>query len=190
MKKKIAVLKAQVPFMRGGAELLVENLTSELNKRGFNAEIVSVPFKWYPGNTLTDCVFAWQFIDLSESNGSKIDLVISTKFPTYVVKHENKVTWLMHQFREAYDLYDSVEYAGLSTFENGNEIRNRIIKIDNKKIPESKKIYTISKNVTHRLKKYNNIDSTPLYHPPTHIGKYKTNGYGDFILSEIGRAHV
>ena len=32
MRKKVCVLHAQVPFVRGGAELLVENLTEELKK--------------------------------------------------------------------------------------------------------------------------------------------------------------
>lgn len=186
MKKKIAVLHAQVPFVRGGAELLVENLTKELNKRNYEAELVSLPFKWYPNNTLIDNVLAWRLIDLSESNGNKIDLVISTKFPTYAVKHENKVIWLMHQFREAYDLCDNKEYSGLNTIQDGVSTRNKIHKIDDTIIPEAKEIFSISKNVTKRLKKFNNIDSIPLYHPPMHIGKYRSNNYDNYILS-VGR---
>lgn len=185
-KKKVCVLHAQVPFVRGGAELLVENLTNELRKRNFDAELVSIPFKWYPYNTLLDSVLAWKMIDLSETNGNKIDLVISTKFPTYAVNHENKVLWLMHQFREAYDLRDSVEYAGLNTMPGGGHIRKKIEVLDNILIPESKEIYSISKNVTERLHKFNNIDSIPLYHPPTHIGKYKSENYDNYIIS-VGR---
>lgn len=186
MKKKVCVLHAQVPFVRGGAELLVENLTCELKNRGYEAELVSLPFKWYPNTTLTDSMLAWRLIDLSESNGSKIDLVIGTKFPTYVVNHENKVLWLMHQFREAYDLADSVDYAGLNTIPNGYAMKNKIIQIDNKLIPECKDVYSISKNVTNRLKKHNGLDSIPLYHPPKHVGKYYCDSYDNYILS-VGR---
>lgn len=185
-RKKICVLHAQVPFMRGGAELLVENLTKELNKRNFDAELVSLPFKWYPNNTLIDSILAWRMIDLSETNGNKIDLVISTKFPTYAVNHKNKVLWLMHQFREAYDLRDNREYAGLNTLPDGPRTRSKIEKIDNILIPEAKEVYTISENVSSRLKKYNNIESIPLYHPPMHVGKYKTETYNNYILS-VGR---
>ena len=106
-KKKVAVLHAQVPFVRGGAELLVENLTKQLKIRGFDAEIVSLPFKWYPNNTLLDSYLAWHMLDLTESNGQKIDLVIATKVPTFMIQHPNKVVWLMHQFRTAYDLQDN-----------------------------------------------------------------------------------
>ena len=185
-KKKICVLHAQVPFMRGGAELLVENLTRELNIRNFEAELVSLPFKWYPNNSIVDSILAWRMVDLSESNGNKIDMVISTKFPTYAVNHENKILWLMHQFREAYDLCDIEEYAGLNTLPGGEKLRKKIVEIDNKLIPESKAIYSISKNVTNRLKKFNNLDSIPLYHPPMHVGKYINESYGNYILS-VGR---
>ena len=30
--------------------------------------------------------------------------MIATKFPSYVVRHPNKVVWLVHQFRQAYEL--------------------------------------------------------------------------------------
>lgn len=189
MKKKICILHAQVPFVRGGAELMVESLTNELRKRDYDAEIISMPFKWYPNNVLLDSTLAWRMIDLSESDGEKIDLVIATKFPTYVTNHSNKILWLMHQFREAYDLCDSKEYCGLNTYQGGTELRNKVIGIDNKVIPECKSIYTISENVSSRLKKYNKIDSTPLYHPPKHVGKYQFGEYGDYILS-IGRLDV
>lgn len=184
--KKVCVLHAQVPFVRGGAELLVENLTKELNKRNFEAELVSLPFKWYPNNSLIDSILAWRMIDLTETNGNKIDLVIGTKFPTYAVNHENKILWLMHQFREGYDLCDNKDYAGLNTIPGGADTLRKIRELDNKLIPEAKEIYTISQNVTSRLKKFNNIDSIPLYHPPMHVGKYKSENYDNYILS-VGR---
>ena len=40
-----------------------------------------------------------------ESNGTPVDLVIPTKFPSYLVRHPRKVAWLFHQHREAYDLF-------------------------------------------------------------------------------------
>ena len=43
-------------------------------------------------------------IDLTEAAGKRIDLVIATRFPSYLVKHPNKVVWLIHQLRQAYDL--------------------------------------------------------------------------------------
>ena len=48
---------------------------------------------------------AWRLLDLSEVDGQRIDLVIATRFPSYLVKHPNKVVWLVHQLRQAYDLH-------------------------------------------------------------------------------------
>lgn len=186
MKKKVAVLHAQVPFNRGGAELMVESLTLQLKKRGFDAEIISMPFKWYPNNALLDSYFTWRMVDITEANGEKIDLVIATKVPTYLAQHSNKVTWLMHQHRMAYDLKDHIPAGGFNTIPGGQEMIRKIRQMDNLAIPESKGVYSISKKVTERLKQYNGIDSTPLYHPPSLVGRYYCEEFDDYILS-VGR---
>lgn len=184
--KKIAVLHAQIPFAHGGAELMVEALTRELRARGFDAELISIPFRWYPENGLYDNMLMWKMLDLSEVNGETIDLVIPTKFPTYGINHPNKVLWLMHQHRAAYDLYMNQDHFGLGTIANGEQMKKRIIKFDHTALKESKKIYTISNNVSERLKENNALGSEALYHPPAHLGRYYTETYGDYILS-VGR---
>lgn len=185
-KKKIAVLHAQVPFVRGGAEILVETLVKQLKIRNYDAELIAIPFKWYPNNSLLDSVLAWKMVDVKETNGSKIDLVIGTKFPTYVVDHPNKVLWLMHQHRAAYDLYNSYEYAGLHTISGGSDLKSKIEVIDNNAISNIKNRYTISQNVTNRLKRYNNIAASTLYHPPSLAGRYFSEDYSNYIVS-VGR---
>ena len=52
MKKKIIITASQVPFVKGGAELMVDFLQKNLVKRGFDAEIVALPYKWYPEKSL------------------------------------------------------------------------------------------------------------------------------------------
>src|SRR5438034_221202 len=102
--RTVVVCEAQVPFVHGGAEVHVRELTRELVARGYRTELVSVPFKWYPKDEILPHAAAWRLIDLSESNGQPIDLVIASKFPTYFVRHPNKVAWLIHQYRAAYEL--------------------------------------------------------------------------------------
>lgn len=188
-KKKIAVCFAQVPFVRGGAELLVEALHAELQKRNYDCESISIPFKWYPHEEILKHAFIWRLVDLTESNGTKIDMVISTKFPSYLVKHENKVTWLIHQYREVYDLLGT-KYC---SFDKNNAVHRNIIeniyRIDEVSLGECRKIYTISKNNAHRLKRFNNIEGIPLYHPPKLVGRYRFDNMGNYILS-VGRLDV
>src|SRR6266513_965936 len=105
---RIAVCRPQVPFARGGVEIFTDDLVSELCTRGHDADLVTVPFKWYPGERVLTQAFLWRLLDLEEADGRPIELVIATKFPSYVVRHPNKIVWLVHQFRQAYD-WDGTE---------------------------------------------------------------------------------
>ena len=101
---RIAVVRPQVPFERGGAEIMADRLVEELVDHGHEAELVTVPFKWYPGARVLTQAFLWRLLDLDEADGRPIDLVVATKFPSYLVRHRNKRVWLLHQFRQAYEL--------------------------------------------------------------------------------------
>ncbi|MFH5181198.1 glycosyltransferase family 4 protein [Paenibacillus sp. TAB 01] len=185
MKKKIAICHAQVPFFYGGGEVHAESLKRELLKRNFHADIVTLPYKWYPNDQLVQSMLNWRLIDLSESNGEKIDLVIPMKFPSYGVQHENKVVWLMHQFRQVYDLYGT-QYSEFDHTPENQSTRELVKRFDFNTINECRKIYTTSNNNSSRLQKYNSISAEVLYHPPKHYGNYYTEDYNNYILS-VGR---
>lgn len=178
---KIAIATVQVPFITGGAEILTDMLCQELKKRGHQVDIVTIPFKWYPSDTLLNCMLIGRMMDLSEVNGEKIDLVIATKFPAFYVQHENKVIWLMHQHRQAYDLWGT-EFGDLDKVPEGETIRQIIKQSDNRYIPEAKYVYTIAQNTTQRLLQYNGIKSEALYHPPLNHDKLYCASYGDYIF--------
>jgi glycosyltransferase involved in cell wall biosynthesis len=125
-------------------------------------------------------------IDLGEANGAKIDMVIPIKFPAYGVRHEKKVLWICHQHRAAYDLYHHAAYSGFGTIENGDAMRDAIVRFDNVTLKEAVATYTLSKTVSDRLRKFNGFDSVPLYQPPPLEGRYYCADYGDYILS-VGR---
>ena len=101
---RVLVCDVQVPFVHGGAEILVRELVRQLGAAGHVADMVSVPFKWYPKEEILGHAAAWRLLDLSESNGQPVDVAIATKFPSYFVRHHHKVTWLVHQYRAAYEL--------------------------------------------------------------------------------------
>src|SRR5213593_2443079 len=126
---RIAVCVPQVPFVRGGAEIFADRLVEELRGRGHETDLVTVPFKWYPGTRVLTQAFLWRLADLEEADGRPIDLVVATKFPSYVVRHQNKRVWLLHQFRQAYE-YDRTE---LGQFGEGGEdraLRRKVQQLD------------------------------------------------------------
>lgn len=181
----VLILGVQVPYVRGGAEILAQSLKEKVQEAGHRADIVTLPFRWIPKSELVKNCLAWRLINLEEINGEKIDRVIATKFPSYLIEHPRKVTWLVHQFREIYDLYNT-QYTAFKNDLDDNQVRDAIIKMDSEALKESARVYTISKNVSQRLLTYNNRRSTPLY-PPPHMGdRYRTESYGDFVLC-VGR---
>jgi glycosyltransferase involved in cell wall biosynthesis len=178
----VLVCETQVPLVRGGAELLVRQLVAELRRRGVATDRVSLPFKWYPKEEILPHAAAWRMLDLSESNGRPIDLVITTKFPTYFARHPRKVCWLVHQHRAAYELC-ATEYSDFAHEDIDVGLRDRIMALDERMLGECAGVYTISRTVTARLQKYNGVPSTPLYHPPLLAPKLTPGRYGDYLLS-------
>jgi glycosyltransferase involved in cell wall biosynthesis len=185
MIRTVAVCEAQVPFVHGGAELHVRGLVDQLRQRGYRAERVSVPFKWYPKEELLAHAAAWRMVDLSESNGERIDLVVATKFPTYFVRHPNKVTWLFHQYRAIYDLCGT-PYSEFSHTEADVRLRDRLMTLDRGALTESVALFSNARNTAARLAHYNGLSAEPLYHPPPLAGKLKAGESGDYFLS-VGR---
>jgi glycosyltransferase involved in cell wall biosynthesis len=192
-KMRILVVNTHVPFIQGGAEFLAYNLTESLKRHGHKVEEVKIPFKWYPPERILDHILASRLTDLTESCGEPVDLTIGLKFPSYFIKHHNKVLWVLHQYRSAYNFWET-EYSDLLG-EKGASVRDAIIKADNTYIPEARKVLTISKTVSDRLRRYNNIDSKPIYHPPPNHEKLYSGKHENYIffpsrLSVYKRQHL
>ncbi len=178
---KIVITTVQAPFVTGGAEFLATNLKNALLNKGHEAEIVTIPFMDSPINLIEDHIVASRLLDLTNSWAGKVDLCIGLKFPAYYIPHPNKVIWALHQHRAAYDLFDT-EYSNLKDDIEGNKFKQIIYNADNIYLKEAKRIYTIANNVTKRMKKYNSINSIPLYHPCPDMDKFYKDNLEDYIL--------
>ena len=161
---RIIIATVQVPFVQGGAEVLAADLLGALREHGHEAEIVAIPFKTHPPERIMDQMLACRLLDLDEFNGKAVDKVIALKFPAYLIPHKNKVLWLIHQHRVAYDLWDH-PFGSLKRDPWGMVVREMIREADRQLIPDAKSLFTISKNVTRRLSHYCGIESVPLYPP-------------------------
>lgn len=161
---RIAITTAQVPFIRGGAELMTANLRSALEKNGHHVEIVSMPFVFNSMSAIMENMDCWAKQDFDRFDIGYIDTVICLKFPTYYLNHHNKIVWLMHQHRGVYDLWDT-SYGNSSLDAESYAMRNKIIEMDTRNLSNANKIYTISKTVSRRLQFFNNVASEALYQP-------------------------
>jgi glycosyltransferase involved in cell wall biosynthesis len=174
----ILVLNNAAPFIRGGAEMLADELVRRLNAvDGIEAELLRIPFCWTPAERLIEEILIHRQFRLFN-----VDRVIAIKFPAYLVPHSNKVLWLMHQFRQAYDLYDRGQ-SHISHDERGAELIRIIKEADRQCFASSKKIFTNSPVTQHRLKNYNNVSGEVLYHPLNDPERFIGGEYGKYFFA-------
>ena len=161
---KIAITTTQVPFIHGGAEFMTQNLYKALVDDGHQVEVISMPFVFNSKSRIKENMDSWGKQNFNHFDIGNIDKVICLKFPTYYLQHPNKTVWLMHQHRSVYDLWNT-PHGDVSTDSAACRLRDDIIQQDMHSLGETVKNYTISKTVSARLRKYNNIDSEHLYQP-------------------------
>jgi glycosyltransferase involved in cell wall biosynthesis len=95
------VAPSPVPYAPGGAERLFDGLVGHINDHTpHDAELVKLPSREHdlPGLVAT-------YREFSRLDLSHFDLVISTKYPAWMVRHPNHVLYLQHKLRGLYDTY-------------------------------------------------------------------------------------
>jgi glycosyltransferase involved in cell wall biosynthesis len=189
---KVSIVNVQIPFVRGGAEYLADSLAEKVRERGHEVDQLRIPFKWYPPETLVDHMLACRLI---EPRTGDPDLVIALKFPAYLVPFENKKVWLLHQYRQVYDLWETpYGYSGHTP--GARRIREAIVAADNRHLSEARGLYTISQNVSGRLRRFNGIEPDAILFPPLlHPEAFRCGEAGDYVfypsrLSRMKRQHV
>jgi glycosyltransferase involved in cell wall biosynthesis len=186
VKPRIVICATQVPFAHGGAEMLVDSLQDELKRRGFEVDRVAIPFHWPNRVELLKGSLAWRLINLDEAAGKRIDLVIATRFPSYLIKHPNKVVWLIHQLRQAYDLLGTPYSDFTDCQPRDSKALEMIRAMDRRTLSEARAVYTISGNVADRLRRNNQVEAAVLYPPPKLDALYHPGPSGDYIFT-VGR---
>ena len=185
---RIALLNTVTPFIRGGAEILVEDLAHQLEVHGHDVVLSRLPFPPDFGAPLIATLEAARMLSFEE-----FDRVIAFKFPAYCIRHHAKVIWMFHQFRQIYDLWGH-EHGLFST--PYNEHLRRVIKAaDESDIPLARAVYTNAQEVSNRLKRFNSIDSNVLMPPLKDHERYFPGKTGDYIfypsrITRLKRQHL
>src|SRR5215813_4924830 len=173
---KVLVLNNMVPFLRGGAEALADEIVRRLNAtKGIQAELVRIPFKWEPVERLIEEILICRSMRLFET-----DLMIGLKFPAYLVPHNRKRLWLLHQYRQAYDLWDPGQ-SNIPNTPRGREIRQAVIEADNRCFSDCEKIFALGR-AGERLRRYNGLDSQVMIQPLNDPELFIGDSYGSYIF--------
>jgi glycosyltransferase involved in cell wall biosynthesis len=180
---RIGVVRTQVPFVTGGAERHAAGLVQALRQYGHEACEITLPFKWYPVETLTDSILSARLMDLTEAEGVPIEMMIGLKFPAYLARHPNPVFWLIHQHRQAYDMWDAGT-SDLLDSPDGMMARDMIQAEDRAAFARSTRpIYANSQNVAGRLERYLGLGAEALYHPPPLASRLTQGSFGDYLFA-------
>ncbi len=179
-KKKIIIAATQTPFAKGSVADFPAILCQKIRERNFQCELIQVPCNAAQKKDIYASMYVWRALDLTESNGEKVDLVICTGFPSYGLDHPNKVIWLTdfnkNLFKSSPELKnDSQEFL--------EDVDTYIEAYSETAFRNASLIFTLNNSVSDRLKGYVDVVSIPLFHPPRYDNKYFHAFEGDYILS-------
>jgi glycosyltransferase involved in cell wall biosynthesis len=179
---RILVCTSQVPFARGGAELLSEGLCQALREHGHEADVVALPYSWTPHANLFKSALAWRLLDLATVDGRPVDALICTKFPSYAAKHPRKIVWLVHQHRQAYD-WRGTALSDWGAQPGDTQALDLLQRLDRRTLGEAHARFAISRNVAARLGRFNRLDAQVLYPPSPLLPRLEAGPFGEYVLS-------
>jgi glycosyltransferase involved in cell wall biosynthesis len=178
---RIVVASTYVPFLKGGGTKIIEDLSAALTTAGHQVETVMIPMSSYwpriPEQTL-----AIRLLDLTESCGNRIDRLIAVRYPSYALSHPEKVVWFLHHHRGAYDMWGT-PWSDMPDTREGRAARRMTMQSDKIYLREAKKVYTISRNVSGRLRALNGIEADGVLYPPLPGDHpYAPGPFGDYFV--------
>lgn len=165
----------------GGAERFFDALTSSFQQNGHDA--VEVPV--FADESTFDQI-KHNYVACYDLDLRGFDMVVSTKAPTWLVRHPRHVCYLVHTIRVFYDMFEE-------TFPWRSEEllaqRDLVHKLDTAALqePRCRAVFTIGEEVSRRLRDYNAIESVVL-HPPLWSGGFHFGRQGNYFLLP-GRLH-
>jgi glycosyltransferase involved in cell wall biosynthesis len=180
----VLVLTTRIPFIRSDAEELRDSLVLNLQTAGVQAESMSLPFTCEPAERLVEEMWIARTIEIAN-----VDRVIALAFPAYLAPHPNKVCWVVHQYRQAYDLFDEGQ-SNVPTTPRGDTLRRMIRTADNLAFTSAQALFALSPIGQGRIRHYNGLEAQILPRPLSDPGLFvgvEADGYV-FAGGSVGRA--
>jgi glycosyltransferase involved in cell wall biosynthesis/GT2 family glycosyltransferase len=182
----VAVITAEMRSgERGGAEAFYAGLIAAIRAAGHHASQLAVP--------VDESSFAsvlQSYLRCYELDAAAFDLVISTKAPTYMVRHPRHVSYLVHTLRVFYDRFES-EYGAGTPAQQGQ--RNVIQRLDRAGLnpPRITRHFAIGHTCYQRLCEadpwWHGVPFSVLHLPPT-LDAFAAPRRGEYVFLP-GRLH-
>ncbi|HSP90410.1 MAG TPA: glycosyltransferase family 4 protein [Vicinamibacterales bacterium] len=175
---KVAVVTSSPPLSEGGHLVIARSVVDALRDAGHDAGLVLTPQNRF-GRQASAYLATWLTDVGVAHDGTRIDHVISFRYPSYAVRHPRHVVWLNHRMREYYDLWDRFQ-ATLSWKARIKERlrRSAIHRVDTYLLTRRvTRVFAQSATIQGRLRRFGNIRADVLY-PPAPPRPYRCDGYG------------
>jgi len=179
---KIAIVTSRTPSGEaGGAERFYDALVCSLQNMGHGA--VEIPIV---ADESSFEEIQKNYLNCYDLDLAGYDLAISTKAPTWLIRHPRHVCYLVHTIRVFYDMFET-NFPHPTTDHYSQQ--KMIHQLDTVALqpPHSRAVFTIGNEVSKRLKKYNGINSEAL-HPPLWSDRFREGPFGDYLFIP-GRLH-
>lgn len=165
----------------GGAERFYQALVASFRDIGHEAEEVPVVIDEPSFEQIQRNYLACYDLDVS-----RFDMVVSTKAPTWLVRHPRHVCYLVHTIRVFYDMFDEVFPQPTPEL---LAQRRFLQALDSAALapPHCRAVYTIGSEVSRRLLDFNGLQA-PVLHPPIWSGGFHPGETGDYFFLP-GRLH-
>jgi glycosyltransferase involved in cell wall biosynthesis len=178
---RIALVTASSPRVGGGgAERLYVGLVSALRLRG--AAVVQVEVT--SDESSFDAVLR-SYLRAYDLDVSAFDGVISTKAPSFAVRHRNHVCFLLHTMRSYYDMFENVFASATPDLVAQRSAIHQIDTAALRRAPLGD-LFVVGSEVRERLQEFNGVDGEVLHHP-TSLQSLRTGQFRHLLLP--GRLH-
>lgn len=180
---RIGLISTAVPFVRGGGRFIVDWLHAKLMERGHSVESVYIPCTDELEHILPQMA-VYRLMKLDDY----FERVITFRPPAHVVQHRRKVVWFIHHLRMFYDLWNT-PYGQVADNASGRAMRAVVMAADNVALEEAHRVFTNSRVVSERIRRFNDLDSEVLYPPVLRPEMFRAGEYGDEIVSVCRMEH-
>jgi glycosyltransferase involved in cell wall biosynthesis len=172
VRLRIAIAKPDFGI-RGGFELLVEQVQRRLVDDGHDVRLLAIPTELRDhrpyGIAIPDDEWAaspeyFTYLRLVEecarTDAHRADLLISTQPPTFHAVHDHHLALFSHHQRVFYDLADVAVRAGIVTAAHHDEATAAVRQIDTAALRAVGRVLATSETVRDRVRVYNGLDGT------------------------------
>ncbi len=178
----LAVVTSSPPSVEGGHLVIARALVAAARDSGYEAHLVITPDYGF-GRASSTYLANWR-TNVHSVNGSRVDQVISMRYPSYAVQHPRHVCWLNHAMREYYDLWPRFSAAISPRARIKERLRRAVLRATDRWLLTHRvsKIVAQSRTIQRRVLDDFGIEAEVVYPPPPGRG-YRCDEYGPYIFA-------